>query len=126
MTLRVPSRLSAGMRLAERLETGVAGRRWATRRFGFPHTLDEAIRLVVKLAMDVGDLPRARALIEVLEAKPRSMSVLALVTRKPGHWRSRRRTWTSSPWHPASGATRRTRVPATHGRPLPAPAVGLG
>jgi hypothetical protein len=45
---------------------------------------DEAIRIAAKLAIDAGDLTRARALLELLDAKPNAMTALALVRGKGG------------------------------------------
>jgi hypothetical protein len=44
-----------------------------------PTSTDEAVRLAAKLAIDAGDLGRARALLDLLEAKPRSAGVTPLV-----------------------------------------------
>ncbi len=47
--------------------------------------LDRAIRVAAKLAIDAGDLERARALLALLDAKLRSspVHVLTLETKKP-------------------------------------------
>jgi hypothetical protein len=47
------------------------------------HT-DQAIRTAAKLAIDAGDLARARVLLDLLDARPRAAAVLMLATRKPG------------------------------------------
>lgn len=41
---------------------------------------DEAIRTTAKLAIDAGDAQLAGALLDLLEAKPKSAPVLALAT----------------------------------------------
>jgi hypothetical protein len=55
-------------------------------QFGFPAsaptTTDDAIRLAAKLAIDAGEYPRARALIDLLEQRPISAPVLALATTR--------------------------------------------
>jgi hypothetical protein len=43
---------------------------------------DDAIRTAAKLAIDAGDTKRARALLDLLDAKPMSAPLLVLV-RKP-------------------------------------------
>jgi hypothetical protein len=43
---------------------------------------DEAIRAAAKLAIDVGDTTRARALLDLLEARPKPAPVLLLATKK--------------------------------------------
>jgi hypothetical protein len=48
-----------------------------------PADADEAIRTAAKLAIDAGDVQRARALLDLLDAKPKPAPVLALATRKP-------------------------------------------
>jgi hypothetical protein len=47
-----------------------------------PATPDDAIHLAAKLAIDGGDLARARALLDLLDTKPHSAPLLALATRK--------------------------------------------
>jgi hypothetical protein len=48
-----------------------------------PLDTDDAIRTAAKLAIDAGDLDRARALLDLLDAKPKTAAVLALAGRKP-------------------------------------------
>jgi hypothetical protein len=43
---------------------------------------DEAIRAAAKLAIDAGDTKRARALLDLLDAKPKAAPVLALATKR--------------------------------------------
>jgi hypothetical protein len=43
---------------------------------------DEAIRTGAKLAIDAGDTKRARALLDLLDAKPKQATVLTLATSK--------------------------------------------
>jgi hypothetical protein len=40
-----------------------------------------AIRIAAKIAIDTGDLPRARALFDLLDAKPKPAPVLTLAER---------------------------------------------
>jgi hypothetical protein len=47
------------------------------------HDVDAAIRGAAKVAIDAGDLVRARALLDLLDAKPPAESVLTLAGRKP-------------------------------------------
>jgi hypothetical protein len=47
-----------------------------------PADTDEAIRAAAKLATDAGDPNRARALLDLLDAKPKQASVLTLATWK--------------------------------------------
>jgi len=49
-----------------------------------PHDADEAIRTAAKLAIDAGDVDRARALLDLLDTNPRTTAtVLTLAARKP-------------------------------------------
>jgi uncharacterized membrane-anchored protein len=43
---------------------------------------DEAIRAAAKLAIDAGDTTRARSLLDLLDAKPRTAPVLTLATKR--------------------------------------------
>jgi hypothetical protein len=45
-----------------------------------PRDTDEAIRVAAKLALDAGDLRRARALIDLLDSELRNPPVLTLAT----------------------------------------------
>ncbi len=48
-----------------------------------PLDTDEAIRTAAKLAIDAGDLGRARALLDLLDAKPKPAAVLTLASKRP-------------------------------------------
>jgi hypothetical protein len=56
-------------------------RRRKVSAFG-PVSTDDAIRLAAKVAIDRGDLARARALLDLLDARSRPMSVLTIASRK--------------------------------------------
>ena len=43
---------------------------------------DEALRVAIKAAVDVGDVARARALLDILEAKPKPAPVVRLEARR--------------------------------------------
>jgi hypothetical protein len=57
-------------------------RRRGVSAFG-PASADEAIRIALKVAIDAEDLPRARALLDLLDQTPRCAPVLTLSMRKP-------------------------------------------
>lgn len=60
-------------------------RAWAPPASAQPAPLDtdDAIRTAAKLAIDAGDVDRARALLDLLAAKPKRAPVLTFATRKP-------------------------------------------
>lgn len=58
-----------------------------------PVSTDDAIRLAAKLAVDADDLDRARALLDLLELKPRSASVLPVAANVPAPKRDRTIKW---------------------------------
>jgi hypothetical protein len=47
-----------------------------------PMSVDEAMRVAAKLAIDAGDLTRARALLDLLEAAPLTAPISLQITRK--------------------------------------------
>jgi hypothetical protein len=47
-----------------------------------PATSDEAIRVAAKVAIDVGEYERARALLDLLEVRPRAATVVPLPLRR--------------------------------------------
>jgi hypothetical protein len=48
-----------------------------------PMSTDVAIRAAAKVAINAGDLTRARALLDLLGAKPRAAPVVTLAPRRP-------------------------------------------
>jgi hypothetical protein len=46
-------------------------------------SVSKVIRLTARLAIDAGEYERARALLDVLEEKPRSAAVVPLASRRP-------------------------------------------
>jgi len=44
---------------------------------------DEAIRIAAKVAIEAGDTKRARALLDLLDARPKPATLLTLAERSP-------------------------------------------